>query len=207
VENKKWNSAIIDITNMKFNRLTAKYIDHTNRHGTYWYCECECGGSKIVRGTNVRNGTVKSCGCLRSEIVSKNNKKENSYAAFIRILDNYRRSSIRREIKFNLDENLFLKMIQNVCYYCGREPLNVMKSQYNSGDFYYNGIDRIDNNKDYDVDNVVTCCETCNKAKLKMSEDEFLNWIKKVYDYSIMKNKNNIINRATEVIGKWIDKK
>jgi len=29
-----------------------------------WVCHCNCGVEKSVRGSNLRNGTVKSCGCL-----------------------------------------------------------------------------------------------------------------------------------------------
>ena len=62
-----------DITNQKFGRLTAIY--RTNKKGTngqyYWYCECECGNTKIVRGDSLRNGSIQSCGCLLNERNSK----------------------------------------------------------------------------------------------------------------------------------------
>lgn len=32
-------------------------------HNTYWRCSCKCGKSKIVLHRNLKNGTVKSCGC------------------------------------------------------------------------------------------------------------------------------------------------
>lgn len=40
----------IDLTNKKFGKLTAKYIDHQNATDKYWYCECDCGGNRIVAG-------------------------------------------------------------------------------------------------------------------------------------------------------------
>lgn len=30
-----------------------------------WACDCDCGGSTLVNGTALRNGAVKSCGCLK----------------------------------------------------------------------------------------------------------------------------------------------
>lgn len=36
-----------------------------NKNGkTYWTCKCECGTIKDIRGTCLRSGQVKSCGCL-----------------------------------------------------------------------------------------------------------------------------------------------
>lgn len=32
-----------------------------------WRCSCECGSQIVARGTNLRNGETKSCGCLKSE--------------------------------------------------------------------------------------------------------------------------------------------
>lgn len=32
-------------------------------HLTYWRCSCQCGGSKIVLHRDLKNGSVKSCGC------------------------------------------------------------------------------------------------------------------------------------------------
>ena len=61
------------------------------------------------------------------------------------------------------------------CSYCGRlcDP---------SID-YYNGIDRIDNNIGYTIDNSVSCCKYCNFAKNDFLLDEFLLWIKRTKDY------------------------
>jgi hypothetical protein len=32
-----------------------------------WHCKCTCGNEKDVRGSNLRNGNVQSCGCLKKE--------------------------------------------------------------------------------------------------------------------------------------------
>ena len=48
-----------------------------------------------------------------------------------------------------------------------------------------NGIDRIDSNKGYSFDNVVACCKYCNGAKNTMTQEEFKEWIKRVYEHYI----------------------
>lgn len=47
---------------------------------------------------------------------------------------------------------------------------------------YVNGIDRIDNSKNYTPNNCVPCCEVCNKAKRHLSYVEFKNWIQRLID-------------------------
>lgn len=58
----------------KFNLLTVVELHHKHRRYVngickatipYWLCKCDCGNFKIVCGSNLKNGSVKSCGCLR----------------------------------------------------------------------------------------------------------------------------------------------
>ena len=59
-----------DLTGMKCGKLTVIHpvdVSQTkNKRRSGWYCECECGNSKIVETSELRNGGVKSCGCLRT---------------------------------------------------------------------------------------------------------------------------------------------
>jgi hypothetical protein len=34
------------------------------RRAIYWKCLCDCGKTTLVRSSNLRNGSIKSCGCL-----------------------------------------------------------------------------------------------------------------------------------------------
>lgn len=60
---KKYN----DLAGKQFGRLTA--IEPTAPHGKnaslMWVCKCECGGTAVVRGTDLVNGHTMSCGCYR----------------------------------------------------------------------------------------------------------------------------------------------
>lgn len=54
-----------DLTGQKFNKLTA--IKNTGKkiNGKYvWKCLCDCGNYTEVHSANLKNGSVKSCGCL-----------------------------------------------------------------------------------------------------------------------------------------------
>lgn len=60
--------ALIDLTGKTFGRLTviAKDPDSPPRK-VYWFCKCACGNSHRVYGAELRNGSTKSCGCLKME--------------------------------------------------------------------------------------------------------------------------------------------
>jgi len=62
-------------------------------------------------------------------------------------------------------------LISSPCAYCGQIQEN------------FNGLDRVDSNKGYTMNNVVPCCTYCNRAKSDMSVKEFENHINKIYNY------------------------
>jgi 5-methylcytosine-specific restriction endonuclease McrA len=58
----------LDITGRRFGKLVVKEVTDTKtKDGRYrWLCLCDCGKEKLVAGTHLKNGSVKSCGCLAS---------------------------------------------------------------------------------------------------------------------------------------------
>lgn len=70
-----------DLTNKKFGRLTVISFNRIEKKRTFWNCICICGREKIVNGNSLLLGRTKSCGCLRKEMICKNNiyhSRENS---------------------------------------------------------------------------------------------------------------------------------
>jgi len=65
----------IDLTGQKINRLTV--LERESERKSFhiqWLCQCECGNTVSVRSQHLREGKVKSCGCLNSEKVIARNK-------------------------------------------------------------------------------------------------------------------------------------
>ena len=62
-------SNLVDITNQKFGRLTAvrRSAMRSKDGRIQWECLCECGAAVVVRGSNLRRGNTRSCGCLHVE--------------------------------------------------------------------------------------------------------------------------------------------
>lgn len=56
----------MDLTGEKFGKLTVINREKNSRHGkTQWLCECECGGTAIVGGSDLKSGKSASCGCSK----------------------------------------------------------------------------------------------------------------------------------------------
>lgn len=61
-------SKLVDVTGMKFGRLTVISRGENDAAGqARWNCQCECGNTTLVRGFQLRSGQIKSCGCLSVE--------------------------------------------------------------------------------------------------------------------------------------------
>lgn len=67
--------AIKDLTGKKFGRLTViKLMGVGKDRYSLWFCECDCGNTKLAHAGRLRNGTLRSCGCLHSEQAKENYK-------------------------------------------------------------------------------------------------------------------------------------
>ena len=73
----------IDLTGMKFGRLTVIEFSHQDKHKKrHWLCKCECGTIKTVQTGHLKSGKTTSCGCLNREITSKQMKDKWKDEAF-----------------------------------------------------------------------------------------------------------------------------
>ena len=94
----------------------------------------------------------------------------------------YKANAIRRKLEWDLTLEQFAEITKKDCHYCGAKPNNIAIGKGCNGDYIYNGIDRIDNNKGYTIDNIVPCCKICNYAKRKLTLQEFQDWVEKIYN-------------------------
>lgn len=54
-----------NLAGRKFDRLTAVDPDYAEDGYAGWRCDCDCGGTIVVRTTELLSGYGKSCGCIR----------------------------------------------------------------------------------------------------------------------------------------------
>lgn len=135
----------------------------------------DCGKEITRLRKSWLNGKKKCNSC-----VSKVRKLPKGEASFNAIYNQYKNGAKKKAIIFNLTKNEFRNIINKECYYCGIDPSNEKKTT--SGDTYiYNGVDRIDSNNGYILNNVVSCCKDCNYAKNILSKEDFYSLIKRIY--------------------------
>jgi len=79
----------------------------------------------------------------------------------------YRANAKYKGFPYNLPRALHDDLVTDRCFYCGSDPNPV------------NGIDRVDNSRGYEDDNVVSCCEMCNRAKRDVPAAEFISWARR----------------------------
>jgi hypothetical protein len=61
-------SKLIDLSGKKFGKLTVlKRVENKGKQ-IRWLCLCDCGNYHEVVGSCLKNGSCKSCGCLRKEL-------------------------------------------------------------------------------------------------------------------------------------------
>jgi hypothetical protein len=158
-----------------------------------WKCRCRCDTIKVVKQENLRDGSTKSCGCWNDE--QRSNRASNMYSVNIKYSTPREATAVRIWQKRYNDGDIsfeqFLELSQIDCFYCDSAPnnkQNVAKSdpkssQYarDNGDFIYNGLDRINSDLPHNLDNVVPCDSMCNWAKSDHTQEEFGQWICKVY--------------------------
>ena len=107
---------------------------------------------------------------------SPHNKLPQGVAAFNGLYRRYEFNSKHKSRLFKLTKEEFKKLTLSKCFYCGSKPSKEYTNggSMTSGAYVYNGIDRVDNTKDYILSNVVPCCEKCNYMKKTMKQDEFI---------------------------------
>ena len=80
-----YETFLIDETGNKYGKLTVikqvkSKVYKDGKSYSQWLCKCDCGNKIIAKGMCLRNGTIKSCGCIVSkgetkikEILNQNN--------------------------------------------------------------------------------------------------------------------------------------
>lgn len=145
---------------------------------TFYFVQCDCGDTRWVRSDILKKN---KWGCKKCALQYGRKKfgEEHSINGAWKSLRNNARN---RNIEISISKNEFIKIAKMNCFYCGEEPKE--KIYYDQPSWSkpakLNGIDRVNNNQGYTIDNVVACCYICNRGKMNLSLQEFKNWIIKL---------------------------
>jgi len=142
----------------KLNKIKReKAIEYNNNNNNNKMCK-DC--NKIVDSNNLKNKKCLDCYETYNICQQHRNPKD----PLLRKLCDYKNSANNRNITWNLTDDEAKAYFQNKCHYCNKLG-------------GYNGIDRIDSDKDYSKDNCVSCCKFCNIMKYTYNINKFLQMI------------------------------
>lgn len=189
--------------NQKIARLTLVKSIPACR-GRKWECVCECGERVTVQEYDLREGIIKSCGCLKSE-----------YAKMGNPIHKYNKTRIQR-IHQGMMQRCYDKNHIHYSNYGGKgiTVCEEWRGKYGVGNFAkwalqngYNdelSIDRIDNNKGYSPDNCrwSTALEQANNTRRNRN----IEYNGEVLSLSQMAKKHNMsVSMLSYRLKKWGD--
>jgi hypothetical protein len=156
-------------------------------------CGREFNTTDVVKATGKHDKQLRRCEpCYEKlkKIEAERPVRERQYKAeaFTNkhvIWNHYVKGAKKRGINFQISKTRFNELILQTCFYCDYKKEGEV-----------NGIDRVDNNKGYQDDNVVTCCEVCNQLKGSQHPQEFIDKMRVIYLYYCNKT-------PTELVEKW----
>lgn len=145
-----------DLTGRRFERLLViRRVQNMGNANTKWLCKCDCGNESFVQGGALKDGRVRSCGCLHKETVTKHGMhKSKTYSSW----------SAMKDRCTNHNKKVFK-------YYGGR-GISYCKEWENFETFLSDmgdkpegtSLDRIDNNLGYSPEN---CKWSTHKEQLR----------------------------------------
>lgn len=157
-----------------FGFLTVLSFKDISKYGhSRWLCKCICGKIIVREKQSITEGKYPSCGCKLPEILSNCNRMYSREDSKLRkVYRSYaKRNKFYEDTMMSFEE--WKKLIKLPCYYCGTPPSNSARG------VLYSGLDRVNTDRGYTVDNCVSCCKLHNFIKGRVTIDI----IKKAYEF------------------------
>lgn len=162
--------------------------------GMYWLAQCDCGATREVRASEASLGYVKTCGKCQYHLAlvkgagakggHRFSQKHGQNRGLREQERRYIYSAMKRSIPWHLTPKEFEQIVKQPCTYCQAEPreykARLKRGKGRQVSATMNGIDRIDSNKGYTLDNCIACCTTCNRMKLDLPIADFIKQCTKI---------------------------
>ncbi len=189
-------SKSIDLIGKKFGRLSVIAESTRNTHGLKYKCECLCGETAEVYRHHLTQGRTRSCGCLASESTIKRNTIHGK----------------TRTTEFNTWQGMRARCLNKktpAYYRYGGRGIIICAQWVNSFETFINdmgdkprhcrGIDRIDNNGDYEPSNCRWATYKENTRNTRASKWWYINGIK--FESSL--DAATTLRVSTSTIARW----
>lgn len=132
--------------------------------------------SKCKKCSNIRlNERRRKNGYYRSKSFNNEKREKRRYNSIGGKYRIYKHGAKVRNYEFEITKEEFMTLWQKNCVYCGNSIETI-------------GIDRVNNKKGYILDNIVSCCIICNRMKMTMDKNDFIEQCKKIINFNNLKN-------------------
>lgn len=179
-------SLYINYSGSKYNHLTLLHYVKSGGagKGAIWSARCDCGNIRDVYARAVKHGKLKTCGkceytrrLIANPQISKRGRGMGIGTAHRKLFGRYTHSAKTRGHPWALSMEQFIDITNKSCFYCGEAP----SQRVRTSKLLYNGIDRLENEQGYTLDNCIPCCGTCIRMKHTLNYKEFLGKVMKIY--------------------------
>lgn len=172
--------------------------------GNNWSVKCiKCGKVQTQAMCNMKRHKSEECNYCKHPNATKNKAggrgvlrhaiDETYYNYYKQRVESNNNKNSRKYKEWDLTLEDFTKLVHSDCLYCGKKPSK--DNMWNKSgkrktileEPEFNGIDRVDSNKGYIIENCVPCCTICNHMKNDLTTKEFFNHISILYKRNICK--------------------
>jgi len=96
-----------DITGQRFGKLVAlkRTNERDENYNVFWDCICDCGKHKLVTVAQLKNGNVRSCGCVYESNLSEAGKKGGAVTSKKQCVENTNLQAINYTLSGKLRKN------------------------------------------------------------------------------------------------------
>lgn len=179
---------VIDLSGQEINGLSI--IDRAgskNKLAT-WNCICSCGKRFIAIGSDIRQGKTKTCGCRISI------KNRRNWQGYKEIHKSYWSSITLNAEQRNLEYSITIEYAWDIYILQNKKcALSGIDIDFNEGRYPSASLDRIDSHQGYVPNNIQWVHKLVNKLKGSFSDQELIQWAKRISDYAKTSNRRTAL--------------
>ena len=170
-----------DLSNKVFGYLTPIRYCHwtefnTPKCKTMWLCKCVCGNERLVDSHDLMYGLITSCGCKNGESLYKGvGNLSGSYYASLR------KGAEIRNLTFNVSKEFLWDLFNKQNGKCALSGVDINLEKHFKNGKQTASLDRIDNKRGYEEDNVQWVHKNINLFKRGYDEKKLFDYCKKIY--------------------------